>query len=98
MESCDAEALQIGLSEVGPLDEGLVNDANHHVECLRHHFELVVQLREPVHQVLTVLGRNFTLKVRLEEVLRVHVPLLLSLHVHDDLGHKLNDTLRISDL
>lgn len=94
----DTEALQISLAEMPPTLQSLVNDANCHEQRLREHLKLIVQLSEPVHEVLAVALRDFLLHRLVQEVLRIHVAELLFLHVDDDLGHEFDDRLRVANL
>ena len=94
-----SQALEISLLEVLPLHQGLVYNANSHIEGLWPHLELVVKLSEPIHQVLAVLIRDFRLEAPVsEEVAWVHVSELLISHILHDFRDKLNDSLWVPDL
>lgn len=86
VQGCYAEALQVGFPKLLPFLERLVNDAYCYKERLGPHLELVVQLCEPVDEVLSVLVCDLHLQAPVQEVARVQVPLFFLLQVYQNLG------------
>jgi len=92
-----SEELKVGLLEIFPLHQSLVDQPNSHVQSLSPHFELVVEFSQPVDQILSILVWNLALVgLVLEEILWVQVPLFLLPQVFNDLRNKFYNRLRIS--
>ena len=99
MKSRYSKTLEISLLEVLPLHQGLVYNTNSHIKGLWPHLELVVELSEPIHQVLAVLIRDFRLEAPIcQEVAWVHMSELLISHILHDFRNKLNNSLWVPDL
>ena len=98
VQSCDSEALEVGFSEVSPLRECFVDNANCYEKCLRPHFEFVMQLCQPVDQVLSILVGDLHLYASVQEVGRIHVIQLLLFHVDQYFRDKFDDRLWVANL
>ena len=84
MQSCYSKGLEIILLEILPPHQSFIDYTHSNIQCFWPQLELIVQLSEPVHQVLAVLIRNLTLEASVQEISGIHMPELFFPHVGYD--------------